>query len=213
MCARSFRDAPHIEYFFVDERRRDRDAEALFRMRLRYGLLYGEVYATSEQLEGISMWLPSKHASFTMWREIRAGGTRLYRAVGADAVARMTQVSKHNECLRTQSVATPHWFLSLIAVDPDHQRQGHASHLLVPRLRRLDRDPLSCYAETTDRTVLSFYDRLGFDVGEPSVVPGTELAVWPLLRPPANELFSKPTDEAGRFTAAPAPPAKHPELP
>ena len=34
--------------------------------------MYGEVYATTSNLEGVAFWLPSEK-SFTMWRMIRSG--------------------------------------------------------------------------------------------------------------------------------------------
>jgi len=157
----------------------------LFRRRIRYGLLFGEVQVTSPALEGIAVWLPSKRASMPMWRELLAGGAGLFRTVGADAVSRMTQVSEHNERLRLACVPNPHWVLSILAVDPEHQRQGHAAALLEPMLTRLDRERTPCYAETTDPGVLPFYERVGFHVDTPSTVPGTTLAVWPLGRQPA----------------------------
>lgn len=151
-------------------------------MRLRYGLLFGEVHTTSANLEAVAVWLPWERATSTTWRELRAGGIRLFRAVGADAVARMRQVSRHNEQLRRRSVPDPHWFLSILAVDPKHQRKGHASALVGSMLARLDADHVPCYAETTERGLLAFYERLGFQPGSPSDVPGVGLTVWPLLR-------------------------------
>ncbi len=184
MCARAFGDAPHVVHFFPDASRRGRDSAAMFEMRLRYGLLYGEVHVSSEALEGFAVWLPSERATMLLWGQIRSGGTRLYRAVGSDAVARMTHVAEHNDRLRLGQVSGPHWFLSIVAVDPEHQRCGHATSLLEPMLERLDRERLACYVETTDPDLLRFYERLGFETGAESTVPGTDLTVWPLVRSP-----------------------------
>jgi len=180
VCVRAFAGAPHVEHFFLEGSRRG-DAEAFFRMRIRYGLLFGEVYATSPNLEGIAVWLPSERASLTRWRGLRAGGMRLHHRVGADAVARMTRVAMHNEQLRHRTVSGRHFVLSVLAVDPEHQRRGHASALIRPILARLDRADLPCYAETTAAATLPFYARLGFQPGVPSTVPGTDLEVWPLV--------------------------------
>lgn len=186
MCARAFRDAPHIVHFFPDETRRNGDSVALFEMRIRYGLLFGEVYVASPDLEGIAVWIPSTHAPMTMWKQIRAGGMRLYRTVGGDAVARMTHVTEHNNRLRRQHVSGHHVFLSILAVDPAYQRRGHATRLLNSMLSRLDRDRIPCYAETTEPELLPFYERHGFESGGESAVPGTDLTVRPLIRPPGG---------------------------
>jgi len=184
MCARAFRDTPHIAYFFPDMPRRERDSIVLFEMRIRYGLLCGEVHATSENLEGIAVWLPSDRAAMTLWRQIRSGGTRLYRTVGSEAVTRMTHVAEHNDQLQRENVEGRNWFLSILAVDPAHQHQGHATRLVGRMITRLDRERLACYAETTEPDVVPFYERLGFEAGAESTVPGTDLTVCPLVRRP-----------------------------
>ena len=182
--ARAFADTPHIGYFFPDEDRRAQNARALFEMRIRYGLRKGEVYAPSSKLEAIAVWIPSKHASMTVWGQLRAGGMRLYRTVGADSVARMTHVEKHNDLLRERYAPETFMFLSVLAVDPGHQGRGHASGLVEAMLHRLDRDRIPCYLETTEEAIASFYRRFGFVRGDVSIVPGTDLTVWPMVRAP-----------------------------
>jgi len=184
MCARACRDTPHILHFFPDPKRRERDAAALYAMRIRYGLLYGEVHTSTTAGQAIAVWVPSSRAQMTTARQIRAGGIRLYRRVGRDAVARMTRVAQHNDALRRRSVAGDHLFLSVLAVDPDHQGQGHATRLLRPTLARLDDDRLAGYLELTEPDLIAFYRRFGFAEGAPSTVPGTKLTVWPMVRSP-----------------------------
>jgi len=185
VCARACRETPHVRYFFPDGTRRARDATALFAMRIRYALLYGEVDVTSPGLEGVAVWIPSERASMTTWREIRAGGIRLYRAVGREAVARMTHVAEHNDRLRHQTIPGDHWFLSILGVDPSCQRQGHARRLLEPMLACLDDAGIPAYVELTDPALVRFYERFGFKMKAESTVPGTELTVWTMVRAPA----------------------------
>jgi len=184
MCARAFRDAPHVAHFFPSADRQAADAECLFEVRLRFGWLYGDVQITSSELEGLAVWIPSEKAGMTPWQQLRSGGIRLTRAVGSDAVARMMQVADHNDRLRLEQVPAAHWVLSVLAVDPTHQHRGHATRLLEPMLRRLDREGIPAYAETTEQPLLGFYRRFGFEAGEASTVPGTDLVVWPLVRAP-----------------------------
>lgn len=186
MCARAFKDAPHIARFFPDETRRERDSVGLFEMRIRYGLLYGEVHVASANLEGIAVWIPSANAAMPMWKQMRAGGIRLYRTVGSDAVTRMTHVAEHNDGLRRQHVSGLHWILSILAVDPAYQRCGHATRLMHGMLSRLDRNRIPCYAETTEQSLLPFYQRYGFEHRAASTVPGSSLTVWPMVRRPAS---------------------------
>ena len=183
-CVQAFVDAPHIAAFFPDESRRAHDAAALFEMRIRYGMQKGEVYATSSKLEGIAVWIPSNAAVMTIWGQIRAGGMRLYQTVGRDAVARMTHVEQHNDRFRGRAMAEPFLFLSILAVQPDHQGQGHGTRLMESMLSRLDRERVPCCLETTDERVVPFYRRFGFVASDPSIVPSTDLAVRLMRRDP-----------------------------
>jgi len=97
----------------------------------------------------------------------------------------MTRVGKHNDQLREQHVPDRYMFLSILAIAPEHQHRGHATRLVQGTLNRLGRDGLSCYAETTEQNLLSFYQRLGFEPGDESTVPGTDLIVWPMVQSPA----------------------------
>lgn len=184
LCARAFLNTPHVAYFFPVEPTRMQKTVELFRMRIRYGRLYGDILTTSPDPAGLAVWIPSSKATMTLWRQMRAGGSRLYRAAGSDAVARMTHVAEHNDRLRAKHAPGEHRFLSILAVDPAHQGRGLASRLLESALDRFDCEKIHVYAETTEAELLDFYGRFGFEAGAPSTVSGTDLAVWPLVRPP-----------------------------
>lgn len=186
LCARAFHKTPHIVYFFPDAASREAQTSYLFEMRLRYGLLYGEVHVPSLSVEGIAVWIPSNRATMTIWRQIRSGGVRLYRHVGRDAVARMTHVAEHNDALRERCTPAEHWFLSILAVDPPNQEKGYAGQLLQSMHERLDNQGSISYAETTEEHLLPFYERFGYKVAESSIVPGTDLPVWALIRQPKH---------------------------
>ena len=59
VLARAFRNSPMSKYFFADELEREKRLPHLFQYVLSYCVRYGEVYATSSDLEGISAWLNS----------------------------------------------------------------------------------------------------------------------------------------------------------
>jgi len=184
LCAHAFLNTPHVAYFFQDESARMQKTIELFRMRIRYGWLYGEVHATSPELAGLAVWIPASKVKMTLWRQMRSGGSRLYRVAGPDAVARMMHVAEHNDRLRAKHAPGEHRFLSILAVDPAHQGRGLASRLLGSALEHLNREKVSVYAETTEVELLDFYGRFGFEAEAPSTVSGTDLTVWPLVRSP-----------------------------
>lgn len=49
------------------------DMQNMFEMMVRFSLRYGEIYATSANLEGILAFLPEKYAIMKSWQVIRSG--------------------------------------------------------------------------------------------------------------------------------------------
>ena len=196
LCAEAFFESPHTRFFFPDRSQRRANAASLFRMRIRYALLYGEVQITSSELEGLAAWLPSSCAEMTTPRQIRAGGIRLYRAVGSRAVGRMRDVACHNDALRRRHAPSEHWFLSILAVHPSCQRQGFASHLLIPKLHESDEQRLPIYLETTEERLVPMYERYGFGVCEASAVAGCDVVVHGMMRSPRQRRGATPPAKA-----------------
>ncbi|NKB70024.1 MAG: GNAT family N-acetyltransferase [Candidatus Latescibacteria bacterium] len=75
----------------------------------------------------------------------------------------------------------PHWFLSLISVEPMHQNKGCGSALLEHALERCDSEHLPAYLESSNPRNISLYQRHGFQVLDTFQV-GTTPPVAPMLR-------------------------------
>ncbi len=58
----------------------------------------------------------------------------------------------------------PHWYLSLLGVDPPHQGHRVGIGLLHSWLEAVDRDALPSYLETDREQNVAFYERVGFAV-------------------------------------------------
>ena len=91
--------------------------------------------------------------------------------------------------LQRQIVASwpkePHWYLSVLSVSPESQRQGHGGALLQPGLDAADRDGFGCWLETQRESNIPFYARFGFElVKELDIEQGVRL--WLMWRPPAG---------------------------
>lgn len=77
----------------------------------------------------------------------------------------------------------PHWYLSLLAVEPLHQRQGHGSSLMQPILSQCDRDHRPAYVESSKPDNIPFYQRHGFELLG-TIQAGTSPPLFPMLRLP-----------------------------
>ncbi len=181
VIARAF----HNEFLTVHLFPSDSDWASLlpvYRFILNYGLLYGEVHATSSNLEGIAVWWPPHGTNMSIWKALRAGVWSLSLKVNPLILLRFLPVQRVSSEAHKRRVPFPHWYLSLICVDPKHQGKGYGGTLLKSMLTRIDSERLPCYVETTNDRNVSFYEHHGFRVVETSEIQGTRIKFWAMLR-------------------------------
>ncbi len=82
--------------------------------------------------------------------------------------------------LESQQPRDPHWYLSLVGVDPPHCGLGIGRALLQSWLASIDPDGLPSYLETDREANLAFYAKAGFEVVSRLEVLGTP--VWCMRR-------------------------------
>jgi GNAT superfamily N-acetyltransferase len=76
----------------------------------------------------------------------------------------------------------PHWYLPLIAADPNWVGQGLGALLLKHALRRSDEQGVAAYLESSNPRNISLYQRHGFQIiGR--IQSGSSPVVTPMLRP------------------------------
>lgn len=182
MLSRAFRDYPLLTYAIPDEAQRARAATHYCQYVLYYGIKYGEAYATSPEMEGIAVWLPSDHFPMTMWRTLRAVPLSVIAGFGKAGGSRLKDPSLYIDARHRALAPFRHWILLFLGVAPEHQGRGYSSRLLRPMLHRFDEEQLPCFLETMDAANVPRYQHLGFEVVEQSPVPGTDLTTWAMLR-------------------------------
>jgi ribosomal protein S18 acetylase RimI-like enzyme len=140
--------------------------KTFFEVAIRYGIKYGYPYAPSEQLEGISIWLPHKKADMSTWRVIQSGGfKKSFKLVkiGRDfltSVKGLRQLDKD----RAKNMAGKRYLdLMTLAVDPEYQRKGIASNLLKAMFEKTDSYGYYTYV-SADIDNVDFYKKHGFKV-------------------------------------------------
>lgn len=182
VMTRAFHDDPLYVYIIPDSDERKRLLPHMFRFRIRYGILYGEVHATSKNLEGVAVWVPSEKVDITRWRGLQAGGFSLYREVGRRVFLKLNEIQNYSLSIHRHHASFRHWHLSPIAVDPCYQGKGHARSLMNAMLTRLDREGLPCFLETQSERNVSIYERYGFEVVEKGIIPCSDVHHWAMLR-------------------------------
>ncbi|MBI1924976.1 GNAT family N-acetyltransferase [Candidatus Poribacteria bacterium] len=78
----------------------------------------------------------------------------------------------------------PHFYLSLLAVDPPFQGQGLGSDLLFSLLSLSDQKNVPVYLEATSEGSFRFYQRHGFQLSETLQLPYRGPTLWLMNREP-----------------------------
>lgn len=185
VCAAAFYEGPYTRFLFPDTRDRDRYMRPRFQRMLLRAVLYGELYATSEKLEGVMSLLPHPPAPVRPWTRLRAWSLRSIRyarsvqervAVGT---AYLTERRKHH-------MPGPHMMLETVAVRPELQGRGFGSGLIRHALARADAEQLPLYLDTFALRSAEMYRRFGFCVLEEGRISGMDSPVYLMARQPQS---------------------------
>jgi ribosomal protein S18 acetylase RimI-like enzyme len=180
--ARAFQEDPLAAHLIPSPTRRRRLLPRCFRCAVRYGVRYGEAYATSPDFEGVAVWLPPEAAEVSIRRMLRVGVFWLPIRVGMRFFTRFWSFQRHVSTLRRRRVAFRHWYLQVIGVKPEQHGRGRGSSLIRTMLRRLDAENVPCCLDTETGKNKAIYEHFGFKVLEASTVPGTDIDCWLMAR-------------------------------
>jgi GNAT superfamily N-acetyltransferase len=66
----------------------------------------------------------------------------------------------------------PHWYLGVLATEPERRKEGLATTLLSPTIDETDRLGVACCLETSTEENRRFYERRGFEQAGEIILPG-----------------------------------------
>jgi len=183
MLSRAFKDELKDIIPDPEERRVKEPYANEFFLRRDYP--YGTAFITSPQLEGIVIWMRSdERDKRPFWRILTSGAIWQAIRIGIKPLRKMQAYDQYIEKKHRELVPNKHWYLAVLAVDPEHQGKGYASRLLNETLSQIDKDGLPCYLETDGSKNVSIYQHFGFEVIDEFVVPDTNDKLVAMLRQP-----------------------------
>jgi len=158
---------------------------AIFEVPVRHCLKYGEVYASSADLEGVAAWVPGKYADVTMWRIIRSGAMGAAMRMGSSAAKKMGPVFKPVTEDRHEHMAG-HAFLYLLVVGvaTELQGKGFGRKLIGAAIEKSEREGLHLYLETETEENVKMYEHFGFRLLKMITLPIVDLPIWEMVRKP-----------------------------
>ena len=142
---------------------------------------YGEVYAPSENLEGIAIILPYKTADMTFWRLLRSGALRTGMKLGKETTNRLEEILAPIEKAHEEILKRGYLYLQVIGVSPKLQGQGFGGKLLRAIIEYADNEEILIYLETTEENV-QLYKKFGFRVLKEIKLSTIDLSMWAMVR-------------------------------
>ena len=182
VLGQAFTEYDLLKYYFQDEAERRAVANTFCFIALSVCLKYGEVYASSEKMEGVSAWLPPGKAPFGGWQLIRSVPLPVLYRFGRQGASRMKDYGRFADNLHRKLVPYPHWYLQIIGVDPKYHGQRFSSRLVRPVMERIDQEQMPCFVETNTEKNVAIYCRFGFEVISEDKMPGTDVTSFAMLR-------------------------------
>ncbi len=182
MLTRAFLHDPLLGAIFANKMEKEKLAYYLFQYDLGYCFRYGEVYATSADMEGIAAWLAPGCYPRTLWNLIRSVPLSVTFGLIRSGGSRMKFVGEYIDSMHMRLAPFKHWYLCILGVDPLFQGKGYAGKLVRAMLDRIDEEGLPCYLETMTEKTTRLYEHFGFEIIEKSAIPKTNLTNWAMLR-------------------------------
>jgi ribosomal protein S18 acetylase RimI-like enzyme len=177
---RAFADDPLVNWIVKSDAHRQERVRILIMAAHRLASAHGEVYVTPE-LTGAALWFPPQDSPTLLENfKLMLGMAR------SAPVSHLPTVFKGMVDLKAQHPAYPHFFLYMLAVDPDHQGRGIGTALIQPVLTRCDQEGFPAYVENSKERNLTFYERNGFRVIEEFIPPKNGPVLWLMLRTPGG---------------------------
>jgi GNAT superfamily N-acetyltransferase len=184
VAVRAFGDDPFFNYLFPRPDRRRRSVGQLHRSVL---LHLAEVGITTSaivngKVAGVALWVPPGRWPYSPMTQVRQVFGTLHAFFpdfgGLTRGARILRVVEQSH------PRIPQWYLQLLMVDPDVQRQGIGGLLQAPTLERCDREGLPAWLETQKEENLAYYGRFGFTVVHEHHPVEEGPSMWSLRRDP-----------------------------
>ncbi|MBD3197155.1 MAG: GNAT family N-acetyltransferase [Candidatus Lokiarchaeota archaeon] len=182
VLGRALAEDPVSLQAFPEKNERHENIKYVFRMASCIGMRYGEIYASSEKLEGIAIWIHSQGNFKKRWGNLICAIKAKVWNMGFQASRLINPIMEYNKEMHNKHAPGKHLYLQTLGVDPKHQYRGIGSVLVNHMIEKNRENALPIYLETSTERNVGFYKRLGFKVIDEGIVPETAVKQWYLLK-------------------------------
>jgi ribosomal protein S18 acetylase RimI-like enzyme len=160
--ASAFMNYPTFEYLFPAINERKRKLVYIMGFFLRCGLRRGEVYAPSQNLEGIAIWYKSSQLKMNLQDLAKAGLTGLIFRLNPAAFIKFKKLGDAKQANRQRLINTDYYLLDCIGIAPEVAKKGYGRLLIESKLEQIEAQKMSCFLETSKLENTEYYQRYGF---------------------------------------------------
>jgi GNAT superfamily N-acetyltransferase len=179
--AQAFYSDPVWSWAFPDPERRIEQHSAVWRMVAESALGYGSAWLVDGGA-AVALWIPPGEPELSDADERRLESL-VKEMLGEDA-ARVLETFELFDAAHPDE--EPHYYLSLLATNPDHSGQGLGMGLLADGLARIDAGGHPAFLESSNPANTPRYERLGFVVCGEFELPEDGPNVTQMWREPAG---------------------------
>ena len=178
VAARGFYDDPVMNWVFPNHETRLAALQVSMKLfAQRFLVRTGRVDVVEDACA--AMWLPPDPPDLAD-EDAPIPPADAWHHYAPDVVARFTVLGDLMEAAHPKE---PHWYLGVVATDPEHQGRGLGARILKPVLEICDREGVPAYLESSNERNLPFYYRQGWiQSGEIEIPDGPTL--FPMWRQP-----------------------------
>jgi ribosomal protein S18 acetylase RimI-like enzyme len=185
VLASAFQRDPLWNKIYEGEPNIEKRFHAFFEGGVRYCLKYGEVYAPSENLEGVIGLVPGKYADMSWWRAIRSGTMGVGMRMGLSAAKKTGTVFKPITKDRREHMAgCSYLYVLVFGVSTELQGKGFGRKLIDAAIEKSEREGLHLYLETETEENVRMYEYFGFRLLKKITLPIVDLPMWEMVREP-----------------------------
>lgn len=183
--AGAFMSDPLWQNLFPHSQKRFNALSAVLRLLIHYGLNYGWVN-TNPEINAVALWLPSDRTRPHLLNSFSSAALTLPFRLGFKPLRLMLKFDRLQNQLHRQVITTPHRYLALLGVAPEHQGKGFGTALLQSGIKEATRYNLPIYLDTTNERNLSYYKQLGFKLVKSLPLSEPRITLFGLLYEPQH---------------------------
>jgi GNAT superfamily N-acetyltransferase len=181
VLARAFYADPVWGWAFPDPERRLEQHRAVWELVARAALSYESAWLTGD-CAAVALWIPPGKPELRPEDEERLES--LLTELLGDGATRVLDTFERFEAAHPS--AEPHYYLSLLATDPDQRGRGLGMGLLAATLEQIDAEGAPAFLESSNPVNTPRYEGLGFAVCGEFELPGGGPSVTQMWRDPAG---------------------------